>query len=151
MKLAEGLILRADCQKRIQQLKERLIRSAKVQEGDEPPENPADLIIEIERTFVELLDLIQRINQTNSTSQYSDRFTLSDVLAERDVTMLKRSMYKDLIQAAAVTQSLYSRSEIKFTSTVNVAEIQKKSDQIARDYRELDTKIQEKNWTIDLI
>lgn len=33
MKLAEALIKRADCQKRIEQLRQRLMRSAKVQEG----------------------------------------------------------------------------------------------------------------------
>ena len=36
MKLAEALILRADCQKRIAQLKGRLLVNAKVQEGDAP-------------------------------------------------------------------------------------------------------------------
>ena len=44
MKLAEALILRADSQKRFEQLKQRVVRSAKVQEGDEPPENPRDLL-----------------------------------------------------------------------------------------------------------
>jgi len=34
MKLAEALTLRADLQKRIAQLKERLLINAKVQEGD---------------------------------------------------------------------------------------------------------------------
>jgi len=34
MKLAEALILRADCQKRFEQLKARLLSNAKVQEGD---------------------------------------------------------------------------------------------------------------------
>ena len=33
MKLAEALILRSDYQKRIEQIKKRLVNSAKVQEG----------------------------------------------------------------------------------------------------------------------
>jgi hypothetical protein len=41
MKLAEALILRADCQKRIAQLKSRLLVNAKVQEGDAPAGDPA--------------------------------------------------------------------------------------------------------------
>lgn len=45
MKLAEVLILRADCQKRIDQLRQRLLRSAKVQEGEQPPENPQQLLL----------------------------------------------------------------------------------------------------------
>ncbi len=55
MKLAEALILRADCQKRIAQLKSRLLTNAKVQEGDAPAETPQDLIVELERAASELL------------------------------------------------------------------------------------------------
>ena len=47
MKLAEALNLRADLQKRIANLKERLIKNAKVQEGDTPSENPHTLINEL--------------------------------------------------------------------------------------------------------
>jgi hypothetical protein len=43
MKLAEALLLRADCQKRIEQLKSRLLGSARVQEGEQPPEDPEKL------------------------------------------------------------------------------------------------------------
>jgi len=47
MKLAEALILRADCQKRLAQLQQRLARSAVIQEGEAPPENPQVLIAEV--------------------------------------------------------------------------------------------------------
>jgi hypothetical protein len=36
MKLAEALILRADNKKRFEQLRQRLMNNAKVQEGDKP-------------------------------------------------------------------------------------------------------------------
>jgi hypothetical protein len=154
MKLAEALILRADCQKRLEQLKARITRSAKVQEGDAPPENPQELVVELERTADELADLIKRINRTNSSTRFGvepDTRTLSDVLAERDVLALRRSAYSGLAEAAAVTQNLYSRSEVKFVSTVNVAEVQKRTDDLARHYRELDARIQEANWKTDLL
>jgi hypothetical protein len=44
MKLAEALILRADSQKRVEQLRQRLTRAARVQEGENPPENPQELM-----------------------------------------------------------------------------------------------------------
>ena len=59
MKLAEALILRADCQKRISQLESRLIANAKVQEGDEPGEKPEELMAELENVSSQLLDLIK--------------------------------------------------------------------------------------------
>ena len=42
MKLAEALSIRADLQKKVAQLKERIKDSAKVQEGDEPCDNVED-------------------------------------------------------------------------------------------------------------
>ena len=70
MKLAEALILRADCQKRIAQLKSRLLTNAKIQEGDAPAETPQELIVELGRVSTELLDLIKRINRTNSATAF---------------------------------------------------------------------------------
>ena len=151
MKLAEALILRADAQKRIEQLRERLQASAKVQEGEQPPENPQDLMAELERVSANLLDLIKRINKTNSISEFGPGVSLSDALADRDVLMLTRSVYSSLAQAASVAQSRYSRSEIKYYSTVNVSEIQKRVDDLSRQHRELDAKIQAANWAIELI
>ena len=151
MKLAEALILRADSQKRIEQLKERLALSAKVQEGEQPPENPNDLIRELERVSSELLGLIKKINRTNALAQLEEGATLSDALATRDAIMLKRGAYSNLANAAYVVQSRYSKSEVKFFSTVNVAEIQKRVDELSREHRELDARIQAANWSVDLI
>ncbi|MGK7904380.1 MAG: DIP1984 family protein [Hormoscilla sp.] len=151
MKLAEALILRADCQKKVQQLRARLTRSAQVQEGEAPPEDPQALIAELDATVNELVELIKKINSTNSRTNLEDGMTMSDALAQRDAILLKRSVYDSLVNAAAVNQNRYGRSEIKTFSTVNVAELQGQMDIMSRDYRELDTKIQAANWTTELI
>ncbi len=151
MKLAEALILRADSQKRFQQLKARIVGNAKVQEGDAPAEDPARLIREMEALSEELLRLVQRINGTNSQTQLENGQTLSDALAKRDALMLKRGVYSDLAVAASVTQARTSRSEVKFQSTVNVAEIQETINALSKEYRELDSQIQQFNWNTELI
>ena len=151
MKLAEALILRADCQKRLQKLKQRLIRSAKVQEGEEPPEQPQELIEELDNIVNQLADLIQKINRTNSSTVLDNNLTISDALAQRDSIQLKKSIYDSVIQTAATRQDRYGRSEIKYLSTVNIAELQTQSDRMARDYRQLDTKIQQANWNTELV
>ena len=150
MKLAEALILRADCQKRFEQLKARIIRGAKVQEGDQPAENPVQLLAELERVAAELADLIKRINRTNAKTLYQDGKTISDALAERDVLALRRAFYGDLAQAAAVTQDRFTRTEVKYVRTVDVGETQKKADELAKAYREMDARIQELNWRTEL-
>jgi hypothetical protein len=150
MKLAESLIVRADYQKRFEQLRGRIVRNAKVQEGDAPSENPQELLAELEGLAAELADLIKRINRTNSNTEFDAGRTISDALAERDMLGLRRTVFASIAEAAAVTQNLYSRSEVKFVSTINVAEAQRQADDIAKQYRDLDARIQEANWRTEL-
>ncbi len=151
MKLAEALILRGDAQKRLAQLKDRLVKSAKVQEGDEPPEDPAALLREGERVSATLLELMQKINRTNMVTELETGVTLADALAERDVLLLRRGVYASVAEAASSSQSRYSRSEVKFVSTVKVSEMQERADELSKERRELDARIQAANWNVDLI
>ena len=151
MKLAEAILQRSDYQKRFDQLRERLIRNSRVQEGDAPYENPTELLQEIERVLGNLEDLIKRINRTNATELLHPYGTLSDALVHRDSIMRKRSMLENLVSEAAVINTRYSQSEIKTISTVNVKEIQSEVDKLSKQFREVDTAIQQKNWTTELI
>ena len=150
MKIAEALAVRADLQKRLEQLKQRLVKNARIQEGDAPVEDPAELQAELEKSARELTLLIQRINRTNAASKFGDG-TLADSLAERDVLKIRYSAYRELANAASTSQGRTTRSEVKFISTVSVAAIQRKADDLAREYRELDTRIQEADWLTTLL
>lgn len=61
MKLAEALNIRADLNKKILQLKERLLRNAKVQDGEEPSENPETLLLELNSNLLELETFIKKL------------------------------------------------------------------------------------------
>ena len=98
MKIAEALALRADLQKRLEQLKQRLVKNARIQEGDAPEEEPAKLQAELEKSAPELTLLIQRINRTNAASQFRDA-TLADSLAEQDVLKIRYNAYRELANA----------------------------------------------------
>jgi hypothetical protein len=150
MKIAEGLALRADLQKRLEQLKQRLVKNARIQEGDKPEEDPVELQAELEKSAEELTRLIQRINRTNAGSKFGDG-TLADALAERDVLKIRYAAYRELATAASTTQARTTRSEVKYVSTVSVATTQRKADDLAKEYRELDTRIQEADWTTTLL
>ncbi len=151
MKLAEALLLRADSQKRIEQLKSRLWGNAKIQEGEQAAENPQVLLSELQSVADQLVDLIKRINKTNSTTLFADGQSIADALAERDVLVLRRGAYSDLATYASMRHDRVTRSEVKYVATVNVAKIQKQSDELAKKYRELDARIQELNWKTDLV
>ena len=151
MKLAEALILRADTMKRIQQLRERLTRSAQTPEGERPPEDPQELLAEVDRMLALYTDIVSRINRTNSLTPFQDGKTVTDALAERDTLSLERGLLESLMTAATNQSYRYQRTEIKYVSTVSVATVQKRMDDLARRYRELDSAIQALNWQIDLI
>lgn len=151
MKLAEALVRRADCQKKIAQLKQRLERNVKVQEGEQPSEDPVQLLAELEEAFAELTGWIQKINKTNGIVMFNDDLSIADALAERDILMQKRKIINELLEASTIKQDRYSRSEVKFVRTMDVPALQQQVDELSKNYRELDFKLQEKNWTIDLI
>ena len=150
MKLAEALNLRADLQKRIANLRERLIKNAKVEEGDTPSEDPNMLLNELNENIIELENIIKLINKTNS-STYIDNESISDIIAKRDTLGLKLSILRSFISESANKIERYSNKEIKILSTVNVAEKQKEIDNLSKEYRLIDTKLQGLNWTTDII
>ena len=150
MKLAEALNLRADLQKRIANLRERLIKNAKVQEGDTPSEEPNMLLNELNDNIIELENIIKSINKTNS-STYIGNESISDIIAKRDTLGLKLSILRSFISESANKIERYSNKEIKILSTVNVAEQQKEIDKLSKEYGLIDTKLQGLNWTTDII
>ena len=92
MKLAEALIERADHQKRMEQLKRRIQLNIKIQEGDEPSEDPNAMLSELAEIRQELTTLIKQINRTNHTLPYDDDRTLADALTERDQLLDQRNL-----------------------------------------------------------
>lgn len=149
MKLAEALNIRADLKKKIFQLKERLLRNSKVQEGEEPSENPEILLSELNSNLTELEILIKKINKTNCKTFFGDR-TITDLIAERDVLALNLSIKREFLRETSDKINRYSNTEVKILSTVNTSEKQKEIDKLSKTLRETDMKIQELNWTTEL-
>lgn len=150
MKLSEALIIRSDLQKRVQQIKARLIANAKVQEGDKTVENPVEILAELNQTLKDLENIIKKINLTNSQI-FDGKKTMTELLAERDTLTLKIGILQDFLTAARNKVDRYSNKEIKIFSSVDVKAEQTKLDKLSKELRELDVKIQSLNWLSDLV
>ena len=150
MKLAEALNIRADLQRKVYQLKSRLIANSQVQEGDTPAEDPEDLLKELDSSVKKLEDKIKLINKTNSNTYIKGK-SISDMIVERDMLKLKMSSITELVNSASNKVDRYSNKEIKIFSTINVKEKQKELDKMSKEYREIDTLLQGLNWTTDLV
>ena len=151
MKLAEALIIRSDYQKRLDQLKVRLGQNVKIQEGETPNEDPKELEKELSHLLKELRKIIKKINRTNLQTPFDDNQSLADALTDRDLLGQERKIYSSLLTQATVRQDRYSKSEIKFISTISVKETQVYADELSRKFRVVDTKIQELNWLTNLV
>ena len=151
MKLAEALQIRTDLQTRIAQMGTRLSNNATVQEGSEPAENPAELLNELDAMLRRQEDLVTRINLTNSRATNDKGETLTQLIARRDTLRQRVNMLRSLISDASHLTDRYRLSEIRVVSAINVAETQKKADELAKKLREDDLALQQLNWTVDLI
>jgi len=151
MKLAEALVARADAQKRIAQLRQRVATVARFQEGESPAEDARELLGEADRIAEELERLIRAINRTNSATEFGSGMSLTDALAHRDVLAIRRAILTGAAEAASTRQDRYSRSEVKFVTDLDVAGLRRRADGFAKEYRELDAQVQALNWATDLI
>ena len=149
MKLAEALQERADIQKRLSQLRGRLLNNAKVQEGEKPVENPVELLQEMEGMILRLEELILRINMTNSQTTDNGE-TLTSLLAKRECLQKKVGLMRDFLDRASELVERSGYTEIKVHSTVSVPEKRKELDALSQDLRILDSRIQQLNWLTDL-
>ena len=149
MKLAEALIVRKDLQTRLEELRERLILNALVQEDEEPAEKPKELLIELDKVTKQLEDLMTRINLTNAAVSIEES-SLTAMLAKRECEMHKLSILRRFLNEANNTVLRSSRLEVKIYSTVSVAELRKQTDRLSEALRKLDMTIQAANWATDL-
>jgi hypothetical protein len=155
MKLAEALLLRADRNRTMEQLKVRIQASARFQEGEKPPEDARELMAMASSVLDELETLIRLINRTNAVTVMEDGRTVTDALAERDVLRLRYSSLTSSADAASGSVQRMpliraTRSELKYVTTLNVKALRQQASDIARRARELDGRIQQVNWTTEL-
>lgn len=149
MKLAEALQERADLNAKIDELRRRLGNNATVQEGEAPAEDPAELVAQLDGCIARLEELIAKINATNCAT-VTDMGTLTELIARRDCLNIRISAYRDLITDASCLSQRASRTEIKIISAVDVKALQKQADEMAKEIRLVDNKIQETNWLTEL-
>ena len=150
MKLAEALQERADLNKNIEQLRCRLVNNVIVQENEKPAEDPQALIKELDSAVSRLEELMKRINQTNCMT-ISEGKSITELIAARDSLKVKIAVYKDIVSNASQTARRARMSEIRIISAVDVRKLQKKVDDMSKEFRVTDNKIQALNWSTELM
>ncbi len=149
MKLAEALQRRADLNRKIDELRRRLVQNALTQEGEKPAEDPADLLNQFDAAIEEYGRLIAQINLTNSRT-VRDGMTLTQIIARKDALNVQLQGYRDIADAASQGSYRARATEIRILPTVDVAALRHEADGMAKEIRRLDNLLQETNWTTEL-
>ncbi|BBZ15037.1 hypothetical protein MBRA_52320 (plasmid) [Mycobacterium branderi] len=147
--------MRADSVRRIEQLRSRIVANARFQEGEDPAEDAAALLVEANEVLDVYETLIRRINRTNAATAIGADGTLTDALARRDALRLRHSVVTAAADAAVGNnQPGYARqlrSELKMLPALPVSELRARADELAREWRDLDVRIQRANWEVELL
>ena len=151
MKLATALSRRKELQTHIHELENRLMNNAQVQEGEEPAEDPQELLRELDSDYQELEKLIAAVNRTNDRTAVEGGRTLADLLAQRDCRRSWLGVLRNFLDCASATVNRRTVGEIRIRSTVQVKQLQKQLDGAAKELRCLEEQIQELNWTTELL
>lgn len=150
MKLAEALQERADLNRNIEQLNERLNNNVLVQEGESPAEEPEKLKQELDASIERLAGLIARINRTNSETLVEGR-TLTEMIARKDALSLKIRVYKEVVNNGSRASYRARGTEIRIKPVISIVGWQSEIDRMEKELRLLDNRLQASNWNIDLL
>ena len=76
--------------------------------------------------------------------------SLSEALAQRGELVLRHRIFQGALDACVKSPERYGIKEIRWVATVEVAALQKRVDDLAKEIRELNAAIQEAGWHFEL-
>ena len=150
MKLAEALSIRKDLQKRIQQLEQRIKSNVKVQEDEEPLEDPNDLMKELHSCLIQLEELIGRINLTNIKTKNAEGLSITQLMAKKDTLTMRIGILRNIYSEATNIVNRYSSSELRIECVIDAKQLSKQIDDYSSSLRKLDIEIQSLNFLTEL-
>ncbi|WP_111860354.1 DIP1984 family protein [Acinetobacter sp. CFCC 10889] len=150
MKIAEALMLKNDYQQKLNSLKQRINKNVLVKDGDEPSEDPNELIKQAFSLSQELQTCISNIHLTYAKTKLSDGRSFVNIINQRDDYCEKHQILLQAIQHSEQFNHC-NASETKWKKIISVSRLQKQADELGLKIRELNMRIQEANWKIEII
>jgi len=154
VKVSEALAERADVVRRMGEVKSRAVRCARYQEGEEPQESAIQLLDRYLALARRLRELTVRLNTTNLSTVLPNGISVTAAIARRDVLSVTRKTVSEVADAAGPESDRYGfgrrRSELASKTDLNVPDLRRQADDLAREFRELDNMIQASNFSTDL-
>lgn len=150
MKLAEALLLRRDLNNRLFQLRNEISNSVLVQEGDTLDRSITELFKEYDEINQQYSELVVAINRKNATASVADSaLLLMEALEQREQLRRKHALLTQALDETKAAPRM-GRNEIRLVRTIDTKTLTEQLNATAKQLRELDGKIQQTNWLVDL-
>lgn len=150
MKLAEALLLRRDLNNRLFQLRNEIFSSVLVQEGDTLDRSITELFKEYDEINQQYSELVVAINRKNATASVADSaLLLMEALEQREQLRRKHALLTQALDETKAAPRM-GRNEIRLVRTIDTKTLTEQLNATAKQLRELDGKIQQTNWLVDL-
>lgn len=150
MKLAEALLLRRDLNNRLFQLRNEISSSVLVQEGDTLDRSIPELFKEYDEINQQYSELVVAINRKNATASLADSaLLLMEALEQREQLRRKHALLTQALDETKAAPRM-GRNEIRLVRTIDTKTLTEQLNTTAKQLRELDGKIQQTNWLVDL-
>ncbi|MDO7872862.1 hypothetical protein EGW74_10380 [Enterococcus casseliflavus] len=150
MKLAEALLLRRDLNNRLFQLRNEISNSVLVQEGDTLDRSITELFKEYDEINQQYSELVVAINRKNATASLADSaLLLMEALEQREQLRRKHALLTQALDETKAAPRM-GRNEIRLVRTIDTKTLTEQLNATAKQLRELDGKIQQTNWLVDL-
>lgn len=150
MKLAEALLLRRDLNNRLFQLRNEISSSVLVQEGDTLDRSITELFKEYDEINQQYSELVVAINRKNATASLADSaLLLMEALEQREQLRRKHALLTQALDETKAAPRM-GRNEIRLVRTIDIKTLTEQLNTTAKQLRELDGKIQQTNWLVDL-
>ena len=147
MKLAEALLLRRDLNNRLFQLRNEISSSVLVQEGDTLDRSITELFKEYDEINQQYSELVVAINRKNATASLADSALL--LMEAREQLRRKHALLTQALDETKAAPRM-GRNEIRLVRTIDTKTLTEQLNTTAKQLRELDGKIQQTNWLVDL-
>lgn len=150
MKLAEALLLRRDLNNRLFQLRNEISSSVLVQEGDTLDRSITELFKEYDEINQQYSELVVAINRKNATASVADSaLLLMEALERREQLRRKHALLTQALDETKAAPRM-GRNEIRLVRMIDTKTLTEQLNATAKQLRELDGKIQQTNWLVDL-
>lgn len=150
MKLAEALLLRRDLNNRLFQLRNEISSSVLAQEGDTLDRSITELFKEYDEINQQYSELVVAINRKNATASLADSaLLLMEALEQREQLRRKHALLTQALDETKAAPRI-GRNEIRLVRTIDTKTLTEQLNATAKQLRELDGKIQQTNWLVDL-